>query len=128
MSYGPNPWQQAHWDWRAAGNFVCGGAGSGLLAFTALSGARGPAAMLLLLGGLSLVGLGLLCVWLEIGRPLRALHVFFNPRTSWMTREGFVALLLFAAGLAAAAGAGGLAWVTWVTLSLIHISEPTRPY
>jgi len=115
MSYGPNPWQQAHWDWRAAGNFVCGGAGSGLLAFTALSGARGPAAMLLLLGGLSLVGLGLLCVWLEIGRPLRALHVFFNPRTSWMTREGFVALLLFAAGLAAAAGAGGLAWVTWVT-------------
>ena len=111
MSYGPNPWQQAHWDWRAAGNFVCGGAGSGLLLFTALSGARGSAATLLVLGALALVGLGLLCVWLEIGRPLRALHVFFNPRTSWMTREGFVALLLFPAGLAAAAGVAGFIWI-----------------
>ena len=42
MSYGPNPWQQTNWDWRAAGNFICGGAGSGLIAATALSGAQGP--------------------------------------------------------------------------------------
>ncbi|RPH65660.1 MAG: phenylacetyl-CoA:acceptor oxidoreductase [Burkholderiales bacterium] len=112
MSYGPDPWQQAHWDWRAAGNFVCGGAGSGLLVFTALSGAQGLAAMLLVLFGLALVGAGLLCVWLEIGRPLRALHVVLNPRTSWMTREGFVATLLFPAGVAAAAGVAGFAWVT----------------
>lgn len=111
MSYGPNPWQQAHWDWRAAGNFVCGGAGSGLLVFAAVSGARDLAATLLVLAGLALVGLGLLCVWLEIGRPMRALHVFFNPRTSWMTREGFVAALLFPAGLAAAAGVSGFAWI-----------------
>jgi phenylacetyl-CoA:acceptor oxidoreductase subunit 2 len=40
-------------------------------------------------------------VWLEIGRPLRALHVFFNPRMSWMTREAMVAALLFPLGLAA---------------------------
>ncbi|MCL4184184.1 MAG: dimethyl sulfoxide reductase anchor subunit [Burkholderiaceae bacterium] len=112
MSYGPNPWQQTQWDWRAAGNFMGGGAGSGLLVFTALSGAQGTAAMLLVLAGLALVGLGLLCVWLEIGRPLRALHVFFNPRTSWMTREGFVATLLFPAGLAAAAGVTGFVWIT----------------
>ncbi|MBX3591140.1 MAG: dimethyl sulfoxide reductase anchor subunit [Burkholderiaceae bacterium] len=111
MSYGPNPWQQAHWDWRAAGNFVCGGAGSGLLVFTALSGARGAAGTLLVLAALALVGLGLLCVWLEIGRPMRAIHVFFNPRTSWMTREGFVAALLFPTGLAAAAGLSGAVWV-----------------
>ena len=104
MSFGPNPWQQTNWDWRAAGNFVCGGAGAGLVVFAALSGAQGPALAILLLVGLALVGVGLLCVWLEIGRPLRALHVFLNPRTSWMTREAFVATLLLPAGLVAALG------------------------
>jgi phenylacetyl-CoA:acceptor oxidoreductase subunit 2 len=104
MSYGPNPWQQAHWDWRAAGNFMCGGAGSGLIVFTVLSGIAGLAQVLLLLAGMGLVGLGLLCVWLEIGRPLRALNVFINPRTSWMSREAIVSILLFGLGLGLAAG------------------------
>ncbi|HJV63155.1 MAG TPA: DmsC/YnfH family molybdoenzyme membrane anchor subunit, partial [Albitalea sp.] len=104
MSYGPNPWQQAHWDWRAAGNFICGGAGSGLIVFTGISGIDGLAGSLLLLAGLALVGLGLLCVWLEIGRPLRALNVFFNAPTSWMTREAMASVPLFALGLAAAWG------------------------
>jgi len=99
MTYGPTPWQQAHWDWRAAGNFICGGAGGGLIVFTVLAGTPRPAATLLLLAGLGLVGLGLLCVWLEIGRPLRALNVFLNPRTSWMTREALVSLVLFGLGL-----------------------------
>ena len=103
-SYGPNPWPQAHWDWRAAGNFICGGAGSGLVLFTVLSRTQGLAATLLLLAGLGLVGLGLLCVWAEIGRPWRAVNVFLNPRTSWMTREAFVAVLLFALGLGMALG------------------------
>ena len=52
MSYGPAPWQQTQWDWRAAANFVCGGAGGGLIVFAALSGAQGPMLALLLLGGL----------------------------------------------------------------------------
>ncbi|MCM2252882.1 MAG: dimethyl sulfoxide reductase anchor subunit [Ramlibacter sp.] len=104
MSYGPNPWQQAHWDWRAAGNFICGGAGSGLVVFTLLSDAPRLPATLLLLAGLALVGLGLLCVWFEIGRPLRALNVFFNPHTSWMSREALVSLVLFGLGLGLAAG------------------------
>lgn len=104
MSYGPNPWQQSFWDWRAAGNFMCGGAGSGLIAFTVLSGATGLTATLLFLAGLGLVGLGLLCVWLEIGRPMRALNVFFNPRTSWMSREALVSVLLFGLGLGLLAG------------------------
>lgn len=99
MSYGPNPWQQSHWDWRAAGNFICGGAGAGLIVFTVLSGIPRPAATLLLLAGLGLVGLGLLCVWLEIGRPLRALNVFLNPRTSWMSREAMVSVVVFGLGL-----------------------------
>lgn len=96
MSYGPDPWQQTHWDWRAAGNFMGGGAGAGLVLLATLSGA--PAAAVL--AGLALIGAGLACVWLEIGRPLRALHVFFNPQTSWMTREGIVATLLMPIGLA----------------------------
>lgn len=111
MSFGPAPWQQTHWDWRAAGNFVCGGAGAGLIVFAALFGAATPAFAALLLAGLALVGLGLFCVWLEIGRPWRALHVFFNPRSSWMSREAFAATLLFPVGLAAAAGLPGCAWV-----------------
>jgi phenylacetyl-CoA:acceptor oxidoreductase 26-kDa subunit len=107
MSFGPNPWQQSFWDWRAAGNFICGGAGSGLIAFTVLSGVTGLSATLLFLAGLGLVGLGLLCVWLEIGRPMRALNVFFNPRTSWMSREALVSLVLFGLGLGLLAGVKG---------------------
>jgi len=114
MSFGPNPWQQTQWDWRAAGNFMGGGAGSGLIVFTAAAGTEGTAAAVLLLVGLALIGLGLACVWAELGRPLRALHVFFNPRSSWMTREAIAATALFPAGLAAAAGAylgvGAAAW------------------
>ena len=116
MSFGPNPWQQTSWDWRAAGNFIGGGAGTGLLVISALfvapNGSAASAANGLLLLSLTLIGLGLLCVWLEIGRPLRALNVFINPRTSWMSREAFVALLLFPSGLLAILNVGGLIWVT----------------
>lgn len=111
MTYGPDPWLQKSWDWRAAGNFICGGAGSGLIVFAVASGAAGAARAALLLSALALIGLGLTLVWLEIGRPLRALHVFFNPFTSWMTRESFAALLLLPAGLAAAFGVPGFDWV-----------------
>jgi phenylacetyl-CoA:acceptor oxidoreductase 26-kDa subunit len=98
MSFGPDPWQQTNWDWRAAGNFMAGGAGAGLVAWVVFARAH-PA---LLVAGLVLIGAGLACVWAEIGRPLRALHVFFNPRTSWMTREGLVATVLMPVGLASA--------------------------
>jgi phenylacetyl-CoA:acceptor oxidoreductase subunit 2 len=114
--FGPNPWLQTSWDWRAAGNFICGGMGSGLLIATALFGTSAPHSLASphwqVFAGLALVGLGLLCVWLEIGRPLRALHVFLNPRTSWMSREAFVGALLFPAGLAAMLGLSGWIWVT----------------
>jgi phenylacetyl-CoA:acceptor oxidoreductase subunit 2 len=113
MSYGPDPWQQAHWDWRAAGNFICGGAGGGLLVFTVLSGVAGLAGTLLVLAGLGLVGLGLLCVWLEIGRPWRAINVFRRPAASWMTREAMVSVLVFGLGLGVAAGLR-----TWAPLLL----------
>lgn len=115
-AFGPNPWQQTSWDWRAAGNFICGGMGSGLLIASALFGTAVPHSLASphwqVFAGLALVGLGLLSVWLEIGRPLRALHVFLNPRTSWMSREAFVGLLLFPSGLAAMLGLSGWIWIT----------------
>lgn len=110
-TFGPDPWHQTSWDARAAGNFVCGGMGSGLIVFTVLFGATGPVRAALLLAGLSLVGLGLFCVSLELGRPLRALNVFRNPLTSWMAREAWVSALLAPACLAAAVGIAGAAWL-----------------
>lgn len=99
MSYGPKPWLQAHWDLRATGNFILGGTGTGLLIATALaapSAWRWPLA-----AGMALIAAGLGAVWLEIGRKLRAINVLFNARTSWMTREAYVAVVVFALGLAA---------------------------
>ena len=127
--FGPNPWLQTSWDWRAAGNFICGGAGTGLLMARALFGGPTRASLWspdwIVFIGLALVGLGLLCVWLEIGRPLRALNVFINPRTSWMSREAFVGLLLFPAGLAAMLGAAGWDWIT-AALALVFLYCQSR--
>ena len=110
MSFAASPSRQRNWDARAAANFVCGGAGAGLIVFAVLAGASAPALAVALLAGLALIGTGLLCVWHELGRPLRALHVFFHPHTSWMTREAYVAALLFPLGIAVAAGVAALAW------------------
>lgn len=126
MSFGPAPRQQKSWDWRAAANFACGGAGSGLIVFAvffAPDAARAGLAPpflsaeltlrpLLLMAGLALIVLGLLSVWLEIGRPLRALNVFLNPRTSWMSREAFAAILLLPIGAAAIAQVGAADWLS----------------
>lgn len=111
MSFAASPSRQRNWDARAAANFVFGGAGGGLIVFAVVAGVSGLALALPLLAGLALIGAGLLCVWHELGRPLRALHVFFHPHTSWMTREAYVAVLLFPCGVAAAAGVPGFAWV-----------------
>jgi len=91
-------WLQRHWDARAAANFMLGGTGSGLM--VSLTLASSDSAFPVLLSSI-LVAAGLTAVWLEIGRKLRAVHVFFNPFTSWMTRESFAALLLFPLGIGA---------------------------
>ena len=104
MSFGPNPWQQTSWDARAAGNFIGGGAGCGLLIFTWLASAQGSLRSVLIVLALALVSLGLLCVWAEIGRPWRAINVIFNPRTSWMSREAALAPLLLGSGALALFG------------------------
>lgn len=105
------PWHQTNWDWRAAANFIGGGAGSGLMFFALLATSdnepsatyRAMAAIALLL-----VAAGLTCVWAEIGRPWRALNVFLHPQTSWMTREGMVAPLYFGSGAIAIWQGGGM--------------------
>ena len=93
---------QKHWDARAAANFVGGGLGGGVIVFAAFAGAHGPALAALFGAGLVLVAIGLVCVFTEIGRPRRALNVFLNARRSWMSREAYCALVLFASAGAAA--------------------------
>jgi phenylacetyl-CoA:acceptor oxidoreductase 26-kDa subunit len=95
---------QTNWDWRAAGNFMFGGTGCGLILMTAAASYPASPPLALALQALAFIGLGLFLVWLEIGRPWRALHVFFHPQTSWMTREGSVGTVLFPVALA------GLIW------------------
>ena len=108
MSFGPNPWHQQSWDGRAAANFMCGGAGSGLIVFTPFAG--GPNWLLLV--GAALVALGLLSVFSEIGRPLRAMNVIRHPARSWMSREAFVAPVLLAAVAAAWFAGSRAAWLS----------------
>ncbi|MDO8607303.1 MAG: phenylacetyl CoA [Phaeospirillum sp.] len=83
--------RQGFWDLRAAGNFIGGGTGAGLLMVSAVAALTGRDATIPLAAGLCCVMVGLSLVWLEIGKPWRALNVFFHPQTSWMTREGIVA-------------------------------------
>jgi phenylacetyl-CoA:acceptor oxidoreductase subunit 2 len=89
-----------------------GGAGSALLFMAVFAAFPAPPPLIAGLPALALVGLGLSCVWLEIGRPWRFLHVFFHPQTSWMTREGSVAVVLFALSLVGMAS--GISWVMWL--------------
>jgi len=73
-----------------------------LLVVAACSGLAGDALRAEILLGMAMIGAGLISVWFEIGRPLRAMNVGFNPFTSWMTRESFAAGAVFALGLVAA--------------------------
>ena len=94
------PAHQTSWDGRAAIQFICGGAGAGLLFFTALaafpqtsaSGGRGEGwPVWTALFGMGFVSLGLLSVFIKLGRRWRAAFVVRNPFTSWMTREALLA-------------------------------------
>jgi len=103
------PWHQTNWDARAAGNFIGGGSGTGLLIFAAVSALASPASGYRWQAALALVLVagGLASVFAEIGRPFRALNVFLHPHTSWMTREAMVAPFLFGSGAVAIWAGGG---------------------
>jgi phenylacetyl-CoA:acceptor oxidoreductase subunit 2 len=109
-------WLQRHWDARAAANFMLGGAGAGLMMATLLV----PDSYFLVILSLVLVASGLTAVWLEIGRKLRAAHVFFNPFTSWMTRESFAALLVFALGIGAIFAPSALPFAAAAALGFLY--------
>jgi phenylacetyl-CoA:acceptor oxidoreductase subunit 2 len=96
-----SPRLQTNWDWRAAGNFIAGGCGGGLLLWVSFVGLMGGEVRVLLGAGMALIAFGLTCVWFEIGRPWRAFNTFRHGRTSWMTRESIVAMLLFGSGFLA---------------------------
>lgn len=106
------PALQGNWDWRAACNFLFGGAGTGVLIAAALAFAPADAYRAAGIAGLFLTAAGLFCVWLEIGRPLRAANVLRHAQTSWMTREAMVAPVLFLAGIAAVVQGPG--WWSWL--------------
>jgi phenylacetyl-CoA:acceptor oxidoreductase subunit 1 len=93
-----SPKLQTQWDWRAAANFIFGGTGTGLFATAMAAGLLAPIWWPAVFAALVLVGLGLFCVWLEIGRPWRFLNVFRHPARSWMTREAIIAVVFFCTG------------------------------
>jgi len=92
---GVEPTHQKHWDWKAAANFMCGGAGAGLFAVAAAATLAGAMAWLAMAAGAALMALGLFFVLLKIGRPLRAANVLRQPQRSWMAREAWVAAAFF---------------------------------
>jgi phenylacetyl-CoA:acceptor oxidoreductase subunit 2 len=98
VSWGATSRLQRFWDIRAACNFIGGGTGSSLLVWATLGLFAGLPYFPVALIGLLFVAAGLFMVWLETGKPWRAFNLFFRPQTSWMTREGIVALPLFALG------------------------------
>jgi sulfite dehydrogenase (quinone) subunit SoeC len=87
------------------------GAGYGLLALTAMAGAgHGKAstvafALTALFIALALITTGLLSSTMHLGRPERVWRAFSQWRTSWLSREGVVAILTYPAAIAF-----GLCW------------------
>ena len=119
------PWHQTNWDARAAGNFIGGGSGAGLLL---CAGLAGPAASYRWSAALALVltGLGLLCVLAEIGRPFRSINVLRHAQTSWMTREAIIAPFLFITGAAAFLTGGGLLAVAAAIFAAAYLYSQAR--
>lgn len=94
------------------------GAGYGLLALTGLQIWRGtmpqsPLLGLLLLGiGLGLVSVGLLSSTFHLGHPERAWRAFSQWRSSWLSREGILAVATYCPALI-------VAWIWLVSGSLV---------
>ncbi len=84
------------------------GAGYGLLVFAALAGLLGlvpvtsASGLALLLPALLLVTLGLFSSTLHLGHPERAWRAFSQWRSSWLSREGVVAVITYLPALALA--------------------------
>ncbi len=92
---GVEPWHQQPWDWKAASNFMCGGAGAGLFAFAAAASLRQGSLDPLGFIALAIIGLGLFLLLFKIGRPWRFIYVLRQPQRSWMSREAWIAAVFF---------------------------------
>jgi len=92
---GVEPWHQPSWDWKAAGNFLCGGTGIGLFTFAAVATVLGAPLLPLVALATLFVAVGLFLVLLKIGRPLRFAYVLRQPQRSWMAREAWLAVIFF---------------------------------
>lgn len=113
------------------------GAGYGLWLWATLSlwlspgGHGGVAAHLFALAlGFVLVSLGLLSSTLHLGKPLRAWRAFSQWRSSWLSREGVLALATYLPLLVLVAGlVTGAAWLKpmapWLLVSLGLLSLAT---
>lgn len=89
---------QTVWEWPAVANFTLGGIGAGFYLWGILlallrGGAPGGVLLTIVfsLGGPALVGLGLLALTTEAGRPMRGYNLFRHWRRSWMSREAIAA-------------------------------------
>ena len=91
--------RQTFWDMRAAMNFIMGGIGSGsaVVAYLLWISGNVNSQFLVTVNIVSsvILAIGLFCVWLKIGRKLRAPLAILRPQTSWMSREIYVAGIFF---------------------------------
>ena len=102
---GIEPKHQQHWDWKASANFLLGGSGAALFAFSVGFSSRTMSAV-----ALALMALGLGILFFKIGRPLRFLYVLRQPQRSWMAREAWLAGAFFPlAGFYLVTGSLGIA-------------------
>ncbi|MEG3619570.1 DmsC/YnfH family molybdoenzyme membrane anchor subunit [Magnetovibrio sp. PR-2] len=127
---------------------TCSGAGYGLLAMMGILGAAGllPADRWVGLSGLffalALVTVGLLASTFHLGRPERAWRAMTQWKSSWLAREGVMAVLTYVPALAFGVGwvwfetTGGLwavagvlsavlAWLTVICTAMIYKSLRT---
>jgi|TARA_Y100000031_G_scaffold154639_1_gene202998 phenylacetyl-CoA:acceptor oxidoreductase subunit 1 len=91
--------RQQFWDWKAAANFMLGGASSGL-ALAAFAGwlAGGIPDQVLPLAYLlaaMIMAVGLTTLFFKTGRPLRAMNAILRPQSSWMSRELYAVLAFY---------------------------------
>lgn len=116
------PRRQKVWHKPAVFNFILGGTGTAVyLLGLVLQWLTLPVGDWYKLAGPALVGLGLLGLTVEAGRPLRSIHIFRGWRHSWMSREAIAAALFLPLALvewlwpnhylAAFAGAAALAFL-----------------